>query len=141
MTKPNDLMHIMSTLLFLKKTDLFKDIPSDYLSTVVKLMQEKSYLKEEVLFKKGDLGNEFFIIKEGAIEIQLPQGNVTLTQGQGIGEMSLLDGEARSATVVIKEDSTLLCLQSKTFNQLLNSYPSIAKSMLRMLSLRLREKN
>lgn len=141
MEKKNGLDHleIISRISFLKKVDLFQNVPGDYLASIVELLKEKSYYEGEILFKKGDPGDAFYLIKTGKISILSEDKEVAvILPGQGTGEMSLIDGEPRSATALIKEDSELFRLSSADFHKLLNSYTSITTSLLKTLSQRSR---
>ncbi len=61
-----------------------------------------------------------------------------LGPGEHFGEMSLLDDQPRSATVVVRGDSTLLAMHRPDFERMLMAHPSIMRAMLTSLSRRLR---
>ena len=140
-TTDANLISLMSTISFLKDVELFQDIPANYLASIAELMKKTTYYKGEILFHKGDAGDVFHIVQSGRIQIDIKGTHVYIEPGEGIGEMSLLDGEPRSATAKIAEDSTLLSLTLRDFNHILNSHTSIARSMLRIMSIRLRSKS
>jgi hypothetical protein len=134
-----DYYEILSRISFLKKVNLFANVPADYLASIVPLLKEKTFYKNEVLFSEGDVGDAFYLIKSGSISVIANDKEVAvLGIGEGIGEMALIEGETRSATAIIKEDSQLFQLSSSDFNKLLNSYSSITISLLKTLSQRLR---
>lgn len=134
-----DYYEIISRISFLKKVDLFANIPADYLASIVVLLKEKTFYKNEILFSQGDPGDAFYVIKSGSISVRVNGKEIAvLGEGEGIGEMALIDGESRSATAILREDSELLRLSSSDFNKLLSSYSSITIALLKTLSHRLR---
>lgn len=134
-----DYYEIISRISFLKKVNLFADLPADYLASIVPLLKEKTFYKDEILFSQGEIGDAFYLIKTGSISVLANNIEVAvLGPGEGIGEMALIEGETRSATALLKEDSQLFKLSSNDFNKLLNSYSSITISLLKTLSQRLR---
>ena len=101
---------------------------------------------KEVSFKAGDsivgeggLGVGFFLILEGKAEVR-KQGKVlaTLGGGQFFGEMSLIDGQPRSADVVALAPTRCWVLLSWGFSGILKEHPEIAMPMLKELVKRLR---
>jgi CRP-like cAMP-binding protein len=107
--------------------------------SIVTLCKERSFEARDKIVKKGDKGTGFYLILEGSVEIK--SGNTTLAKfgtGQFFGEMSLLDGEPRSADVVASEPTRCLVLNAQELNEIVESNPKIATSMLRELTRRLR---
>jgi CRP/FNR family cyclic AMP-dependent transcriptional regulator len=107
--------------------------------SIVTLCKERSFDAGDRLVKKGDKGTGFYLILEGSVEVK--SGITTLAKfgtGQFFGEMSLLDGEPRSADVVALEPTRCLVLNPQELNQIVDSNPRIATAMLRELTRRLR---
>jgi len=81
------------------------------------------------VIKKGDQGNLLFFVRSGGVVCSNiggeGLGEIVLGPGQYFGERALLTDEARAADVVTVEDSLLLCLSKKSFNELLGSLRSI----------------
>ncbi len=103
----------------------------------------KDFPKGTVLFREGDLGREMFIIQEGKVQVKKRVGKTEeilaeLSQGEFFGEMALLIGIDRSATVEVIEDSKLLVINPETFESLLKSNIEIAMKMLKKMAARLR---
>jgi CRP/FNR family cyclic AMP-dependent transcriptional regulator len=103
----------------------------------------KDFPKGTVLFREGDLGREMFIIQKGKVQVRKKVGTAEkvlaeLSNGEFFGEMALLMGMDRSATVEVIEDSKLLVVTPDTFESLLNSNLDIALKMLRKMASRLR---
>jgi len=103
----------------------------------------KSFRKGTVLFREGDLGREMFIIQQGKVQVRKRVGKAEeplaeLSAGEFFGEMALLIGMDRSATVEVIEDSKLLVINPETFASLLKSDIEIALKMLKKMAARLR---
>ncbi len=100
---------------------------------------EVSHPRGTVLVREGDPGDSLCIIVEGVVDILKDDHVVAqLKAGDYFGELSLIDGEPRSATVVAVEDVVLLTLSSSAFDSLLSD-PFFCRGILRSLSARFRE--
>jgi len=103
----------------------------------------KDFPKGTTLFREGDLGREMFIIQKGKVRVKKKVGPeekilAELGEGEFFGEMALLMGMDRSATVEVIEDSKILVVGPDTFESLLKSNIDIALKMLRKMASRLR---
>jgi CRP/FNR family cyclic AMP-dependent transcriptional regulator len=103
----------------------------------------KTFSKGTVLCREGDPGHEMFIIQKGKVQVKKKVGKgekvlAELADGEFIGEMALLLGMDRSATVEVLEDSKVLVVGPDTFEGLLKNSPEIAMKMLKKMALRLR---
>jgi CRP/FNR family cyclic AMP-dependent transcriptional regulator len=101
-----------------------------------------SFAPGEVIFREGDKADKMYVILSGEVEVQL-QGMVidTLAQGGTFGEMALIDGSPRSATVVAKTSCEVAAINEKTFLFLVDEMPYFALSTMRNLVDRLRRMN
>jgi hypothetical protein len=126
----------------LKNTALFNQTPEDLLIDLAEYVKTVRLEKEETLFKEGDPGDAMFIIHSGTIEIR-DKNRVLATFGEldFFGELSLLDDESRSATAIAREESLLLSISQDDFYELITFRTEVAKSILRVLSQRLRKQN
>ena len=101
-----------------------------------------SLVKNALVFKDGDIGDSMYFIIKG--EIKISKGDIELVifkKGDYFGEMSLLDGEVRSADATSLNDSILLKLDAKDFEKIMYSNDQIMKGIVGMLSQRLRDAN
>jgi len=136
----------LDRVLFLEKTEIFKNLNLDELSQIAGIMEVEKYDEGEILFLKGDRGNSAYVIMSGKIEIYLPGKKedhiiVTLSEGDFFGEMALLDGESRSASARTINKCRLYVLNRRNFLNLLNLYPSIALDIIATFSGRIRDGN
>ena len=103
----------------------------------------KDFRKGTVLFQEGDPGREMFILQKGRVQVRKRVGSgekvlAELGDGEFFGEMALLEGLNRSATVEAVEDSKILVIGPETFETLLKNNPEIAVKMLKKMAARLR---
>ncbi len=132
---------------FLKNVPLFEDFSNEELEKLLVISEEKTYPKDSVIFQKDDLGNFFFLICSGRVKviIETEEGKEgilsILYPTEFFGEMSLLDGEPRSATVVALEATKVIIIKRDDFLGLLYKHPELALKILKTLSLRLRKAN
>lgn len=89
----------------LETVELFKVLDKNMRAILVEAFQERKYAKNSIIIRQGDSGDSFFVVREGEATV-LVDNKVTavLSAGQYFGEGSLLDGDARGATVRVKSD-------------------------------------
>jgi cGMP-dependent protein kinase len=101
----------------LSKIVLFKSFSQLKLYKLINLIHKEKYKNEETIIKEGTIGEKFYIVKSGQVEVY--QRNIylrTLNPMEYFGERSLLTNEVRSATVIAKNDVELYCLDKESFN-------------------------
>jgi CRP-like cAMP-binding protein len=131
-------------LAILENTFLFRGLSTEDLIEVASKFQRRTLEKTQVLFRKGDRGDSLFIIARGWFKIvsEDSTGNeLVLNQcgpGESIGEMSLLDCEPRSASVVALEQAEVLELNRGAFLDVLAHNPDLSMLVIRKISSRLR---
>jgi CRP-like cAMP-binding protein len=120
--------------------DLLADCTKKELAQIASMSTEYDATAGQVLAEEGQLGAEFFIIVEGRATASR-NGVVlaTLAPTNFFGELALLDGGPRTATVVADTDLHLLVLSRGEFKQLCRTYPSVSYRMLEGLGERLRK--
>lgn len=125
----------------LKKMELFKDVVN--LASLVKIasvLEVVEYPPGAVLFREGDFSDSLFLIESGQIMIMNSEGVQIALVGPGecIGELGLIESKMRSATAISKDVSKLLVISQLDFNYLIALDPEIAKSLLVIISRRIR---
>lgn len=104
--------------------------------------ESRSFKAGEVIFRAGDPGDEFFIIRSGKVVVQLGNRAVdVLGEGDVFGEMALIDSGTRSATVVAETDCVVVPVGEKQFLLMSSEAPYFALSLMRILVARLRATN
>jgi CRP/FNR family transcriptional regulator, cyclic AMP receptor protein len=110
------------------------------LRRIVALADEIDVPKGKVLIREGEPGRECFVVVDGTATVTM-RGRRLSPMGAGsfFGEISLLDGGPRSATVTAETDMSLLVLTSQGFATLIRETPTAAPRIMRGLAERLRE--
>jgi CRP-like cAMP-binding protein len=90
------------------------------------------------LIREGTVGREFMVIVQGAVEVRRKGRRINqLRAGEFIGEIALISGAPRNATVTTTEDSSLLVVTDRQFWQLLERAPDLQTSVIRAMGERL----
>jgi len=126
----------------LKKVAFFDGLSGPQLNQVAKLADEVEVEAGRKLARAGDTGRELFIIVDGEAVVRPARGRaLRLGRGDFFGEMSLIDGAPRSATVEAATEMRLLVVGQREFWQLLSAAPSIGRRIMAAMAERLREAN
>jgi len=130
----------LERVIFLKKVPLFAGVPGEDLARIAKEIVIETFTPGQEIFKAGDIGAEMYIIVEGRVSVHLDKKElVQLAKEDFFGEMSLLDQEARSATVTAVEPVVALKISREDFLEMMADRPDIARAVLATLSRRLRK--
>jgi class 3 adenylate cyclase len=137
-------VEIQERVEILKKVSIFEQTSPEVLKEVAEAMSEAILEADETVFKKGEKGQEMYVIVEGAVRIH--DGNyvfAVLRQGQVFGEYTLLepDSGARSASATCIVQTRLLVLGQEKFYKLMSDRLEIMKGILSMLIKRSRRQN
>lgn len=126
----------------LKEIPLFNSLSNKERMELARHVDELPVRSDTLLTVQGGPGDAFYLIVEGKADVIRNDTKIaTLGPGDTVGEMALLDGEPRSATVVMTSDGVVLTMPRREFTAVLQDIPSMAMKMLVALSLRLREAN
>jgi CRP/FNR family transcriptional regulator, cyclic AMP receptor protein len=132
-------------MLVLRNVPIFAELEERELEKIAKLGVRQKYKKGNVVVIEQESGAALFIIVSGKVKIVRmdEDGREVILSifgpGEFFGEMSLLDGMARSASVIATEKSELLMIHRRDFLELLHEFPSVAISLLAELAMRLRK--
>ena len=115
----------------LAKIPLFKECTKKELQAVSRLVTPINVKAGKVLTKEGDAGREFMIIATGSASVRRKGRKIaTLGPGDFFGELALLAGVPRTATVIAESDMIVEALNRAEFATLLDESPSIARKVL-----------
>ncbi|MBI4270657.1 MAG: cyclic nucleotide-binding domain-containing protein [Candidatus Rokubacteria bacterium] len=120
------------TLAFLREVRLFSAFTDPDLHAIASRLRERTLRKRQVLFREGAPGDEMFIVRRGTMLVskeitgKVEQVLVRVDAGDFFGEMSLLDGSPRSASVQADTDATLLVLGRESLQALTDQTPHAA---------------
>jgi len=109
------------------KVPFFHHIGASLIAEVARLLRSRDYPKGAVVMRRGEPGDCMYFVVEGEVEIQLQSGPVYLGAGEFVGELALLTGEPRMATVAAAQDCMLLALDIVDFHELLARQPELAR--------------
>lgn len=131
----------------LRLTPLFAGLTEGQLQSIAEECTMNIYPSGRILFHENDTGTVFYLVVSGSIKIYTSNNNgedkilSILTRNDSFGELSLLDGKPRSATAQTIEETKLIALTGKNFNNLLRTNFEITLNIIKQLSTRLRETN
>jgi CRP-like cAMP-binding protein len=122
----------------LKAVPLFSSCTDKELAFIATRVEELDFPAGKVLCTRGQSGGDFFVILEGAVDVDAPQGKRSLGRGDFFGEIALLDNGPRSATVTTATPVRSLVLGPSQFQDVLHQNADIALKVLRAVTKRLR---
>jgi voltage-gated potassium channel len=109
------------------KVPFFHNIGASLIAEVARLLRPRDYPGGAVVMRRGQAGDCMYFIADGEVEIQLSSQRVYLGSGQFFGEVALLTGAPRNATVVATQPCTLLALDVVDFHELMARQPELAR--------------
>lgn len=133
-----------NVLTALSQIPIFSDVAPEVLNALAEKAIHRTYPKHTVIISEGDEAGPLFIILSGRVRVFLGDSlgkEVTLSvqeQGSYFGELSLLDDEARSASVMTVDKTVCGVIAKAEFRKWLSEYPDVAHSLLRGLTRRIR---
>ena len=123
----------------LKNVPLFSALSRRHLDLIARHADEVRRDVGAELTRQGGLGLEFLLIVDGSARVERDGKKIArLGPGDFFGEMSLIDGKPRSATVITEAPTVLLVIHTRSFGHLLNAIPGLQKKILVTLCERLR---
>jgi CRP/FNR family transcriptional regulator/CRP/FNR family cyclic AMP-dependent transcriptional regulator len=131
----------------LARSDLFAGLTPTELEAIARACEPREFERDETIFAMLEPADGLYVIASGRVKVCVSSSGgkelilATLGPGQFFGEMALLDDAPRSATVIAQLPTSTYRIRRQDFEQLLESHPSIARKLLRELSLRLRRAN
>lgn len=132
----------------LKGVELFSELNEEQLGMLASLVVSQNFNRDETVVLEGDDSVQaLYLIASGSVQVYMTgvDGRETilsfLERGDFFGEMSLIDGEPRSASVRTVTDAQMLIIHRESFLQLIRQTPEIAMGLLSEMSKRLRKAN
>jgi CRP/FNR family transcriptional regulator, cyclic AMP receptor protein len=128
-------------------TGLFSQLPQRLSALLFANAKPVHLAAGQVLFVAEDTGDGCYRIEKGLLKVSIVSGSGTerilaiLAAGAIVGELAVLDGLPRSATVLALRDSELLFVSKAKFDQCANKHPELYQHLLTLLASRLRETN
>jgi CRP/FNR family transcriptional regulator, cyclic AMP receptor protein len=117
---------------------LFTDLSRRHLGKVASLGRTKRFPARTSIVTAGTNADAFYVILDGRATVRAGNRRIPLATGDYFGEMALLDGGVRSASVVADSEMLLMAIPRRGFLKLLESEPKIAISIMGTLAHRVR---
>ena len=129
---------------FLKSSDLFESQPDEVLKAILAQGRLDFFGSGAIVFRQGDQGDRLYIVKSGALEVLAAQADgadpipvAYLGAGEVLGELALLTGSPRSATVRCPEKAEVFVLEKAVFLDLMVTLPAFSRGLCLVLAKRL----
>jgi CRP/FNR family transcriptional regulator, cyclic AMP receptor protein len=128
----------------LRKAEVFADLSDDDLAKVAGVCKAARVADGRIIFDEGDTGDDLYVIHEGSVHVKIATRNEageqtqstinTLYPGQCFGELVLVNGGLRTATVIAAEQTTLIVMREPDFRTLCDTNPQIGYTVMRNLA-------
>lgn len=138
------MMNSKNLIDFLKEIPLFSHLDEEDFQQLTNICSEKKFEKGQTIFYEEDMGTGFYIIVSGQVKIVMLSNDGRehilglLRERDFFGEMSILDGEPRSATAIALSDVKTITITREDFTKLLRNNPDISIKIMFVLCKRLR---
>jgi CRP-like cAMP-binding protein len=139
-----DTLPPMKRILFLSKVPLFAELNPPDLMSVAKVAEENLYPDGELIAAQGDPGGEMHVVVTGEIEVGVADSDDRLElarrgPGEVVGEMSVITGRPRMASLVAVGDVRILSIDRERFERILAERPEVSLAVMRQLCARLEQ--
>lgn len=130
----------MDRILFLRRVSLFADLPPADLKQIAAIATEQLFPDGTVVARENERGDRLYVIVSGAIRVRSGERDAaTRGAGEYVGELALLTGEPRMATLIASGETRCLCIGRRELDAILRDRPQVAIEIIRVLGARLRE--
>lgn len=125
---------MIERVFILKRTELFKGLPSDILASFASHLDEIYVDAGETIFEKGDIGKAMYVVVDGKIRIHDGDREIEVLECDEVfGEMTVLTAELRSASATAVEESRLLRLDQDVLYEVMAGRPAISRAIIKVL--------
>ena len=134
-TGDESMLTTIEKVILLKSVEFFAGTPDSVLAQVAELMEEVSVAAGQVIITRGEAGDSMYIVAEGLLRVHMD--DVTLAwmlANDVVGELALLDGAPRSATVTAVKEGVLLRLGREAYHELLEDHADIGRRTLQLMA-------
>jgi HEAT repeat protein len=138
-------LSIMERVLLLRRVSLLADLTPADLQRVAAIVTEQHFADKDVICEQGEPGEEMYLIVSGEVRVLVsmdgrPEKEIARREaGEVVGEMSIISGEPRTATVTAVGDVRMLRLDRMSFESLLRERPEVSLAVMRVLCQRLKQ--
>lgn len=138
-------LSMMERILLLRRAPLLVALSPADLQRVATISTEHDFVDGEIICKQDEAGNEMYVLVSGEVRIVVnhegqPEKEIARrAAGEVVGEMSIISGDTRSASVVASGDVRTLCLDRLSFESLLRERPEVGLTVMKVLCDRLKQ--
>ena len=115
------------TLAMVAKVPLFADLDATEVAAIMRFLNARSFEPGQAVVRRGEPAHSMYLIASGACEVELATGPVRLKTGDFFGEMGLLAGRERNATVTAVTRARLLALEAADLKYLMDQTPKMGE--------------
>jgi hypothetical protein len=142
--QPTTSIGLIERISFIREVPIFTDLRVRELVAIAEIATTKACGRDEVVVREGDPGDALYLVMDG--QLAIIKGLATeqevflecIRKGNFFGEMALLDGNPRSASVKAEPESSLLVIGAKDFETVVLDYPSISFNICKFFAQRIR---
>jgi len=117
--------------------DFLRPLSSEAKDTLARRAHRKLFGAGETIIRVGDKGREFYLVRRGSVAVRVGDRDVaTLGAGDFFGELALLTGKERHANVLAREETEVIEIDDKMFQDVLEREPRIAEEISKIVALR-----
>jgi len=125
------------TFAMVARVPLFARLDAAAIASLVGMLRARTVPAATTIIRKGGRGDAMYFIASGRVEVESANDKVVLQEGDFFGEIALLSGGPRNATVRVTSEALLLVVTSRQFWALLEQAPEIQRSVIKALGERL----
>ena len=143
--EPLTTLSIMDRVLWLRRVPLLADLSPADLQRITSISTELDFLDGDVICEQDEPGDEMYVIISGDVRVVVSHNGESEKEiahrkaGDVVGEMSLISGDPRIASVIAVGDVRTLCLDRLSFESLLRERPEVSMAVMRELCKRLKQ--
>ena len=125
---------MIERVFILKRTDLFKGLPSDVLASFANHLDEICVAEGETIFRKGDIGKAMYVVVDGRIRIHDGDRKIEMLGCDRVfGEVTVLTADVRTESATAVEESRLLRLDQDVLYEVMAGRPAISRWIIKVL--------
>jgi len=118
----------------LQQVPMFVPLGDDELEKLARGSSTRVYAPGEPIVRRGQEGNSMFVITRGKVKVVIPEDGGhktinTLTANDFFGEMSLLTGQPRTATVIAEEETEVIQIKKPSMRSLFEANPTLMQAI------------
>lgn len=122
----------------LSRIPIFAPLSDEELEKLARASKDRVFAPGEAIVRRGQEGNSMFVITRGVVDVQILQGSEvrtinTLRESDYFGEMSLLTGEPRTATVIAAEEVEVVQINKSALKPIFEANPELVESICKMI--------